>query len=82
MLDLTAADNGGDSPSLGKPVSLHAQCDKEGSGASSSTGELVVINTFRKRRSSKALSRPAQHLKRAQCLPQGNTSDAGSACPV
>ena len=41
-----------------------------------------MIATSRKRRSSEALSRPAQCSKRAQHLPQSDTSDAGSACPV
>ena len=49
MLKLTAADNSEDSPLLGKPVSLYAQCNKEGSEALSSTGELMVVDTFRKR---------------------------------
>ena len=44
--------------------------------------ETVVVATFRKRRSSEALSRPAQCLKKVQCLFQGDTSDAGSAYPV
>ena len=49
MLKSTAADNSEDLPLLDKPVSLYAQCDEEGSEVSLLTGELVVVNTFRKR---------------------------------
>ena len=49
MLELTAVDNSGDPPPLSKPVSLHAQCNEEGSEVSLSTGELVVVDTSRKR---------------------------------
>ena len=55
MLKSTAADNSEDSPSLSKPVGLCAQCNKEGSEVSLSTGELVVIDTFRKRQGSRVI---------------------------
>ena len=80
MLNSTAADNDEDLSLLSKPVDLYAQCNEKGSEVLLLTGELVVVDTFRKKRSSEALSRPAQCLKRVQHLPQGNTSDAESAC--
>ena len=49
MLKLTAADNSKDLSLLSKSVSLCAQCNKKGSKMLSSTDELVVIDTFRKR---------------------------------
>ena len=55
MHDLTATDNSGDLPLLSKPVDLCAQCNKEGSGALLSTGELMVVNTFRKRQGSRVV---------------------------
>ena len=55
MLNLTAADNSEDPPLLSKPVSLYAQCDEEGSEVSSSTDELMVVNTFRKRQRSRVI---------------------------
>ena len=81
MLKPTAADNGGDLPLLSKPVGLCAQCDEEGSGASLSTGELVVVNTSRKRWGSRVVQRSVQRLKRARRLPSSDVSDRGS-CPV
>ena len=49
MLEPTATDNSEDLSSLSKPVDLYAQCNEEGSEVSSLTGELVMVNTFRKR---------------------------------
>ena len=81
MLNLTAADNSEDLPLLSKPVSLHAQCDEEGSEASLSTGELMVIDTFRKRQKSRVVQQSVQHLKRVRCLPLSDIFNR-SSCPV
>ena len=75
------ADNSGDLLLLSKPVGLCVQCDEEGSGASSSTGELIVVNTSRKRQGSRVVQQSVQRLKRARCLPLSDISDRGS-CPV
>ena len=45
-------DNSEDLPSLSKPVSLCAQCNEEGSEALLLTGELMVVDTSRKRQRS------------------------------
>ena len=81
MLNPTAADNGGDLPPSGKPVGLHAQCNEEGSGASSSTGELVVVNTSRKRQESRVVQQSVQRSKRTRCLPSSDVFNR-SSCPV
>ena len=81
MLEPTAADNSEDLPSLSKPVGFHAQCNGEGSGASLSTGELVVINTFRKRWGSRVIQQSVQRLKRVRHLPSSDVFNRGS-CPV
>ena len=81
MLDLMAVNNSEDLPLLSKPVDLCAQCDEKGSGALLSTGELIVINTFRKRWGSRVVQQSVQCLKRARHLPLSDVSDRGS-CPV
>ena len=81
MLDFTAADNDEDSPLLSKPVGLCAQCNKEGSEVSLSTGELIVIDTFRKRQESRMVQQSVQHLKRVRCLSLSDVFNRGS-CSV
>ena len=64
-----------------KPVSLWAQCDKEGSG-SKSTGEFVVVATStRKRKGNGVGKEPVWRSKRARCLPLHDASNGGDTCP-
>ena len=49
MLKSTAVDNSEDSSLLSKSVSLYTQCNKKDSEVLLLTGELVMIDTFRKR---------------------------------
>ncbi|KAA6412680.1 MAG: hypothetical protein FRX48_03672 [Lasallia pustulata] len=76
-----AAGNGGDPPPPNKPVSLQAQCDKEGTG-SKSTGEFVVVNTTaRKRKGNGVGKEPVRRSKRARRLPLDDASNRGDSCP-
>ena len=81
MLNFTAVNNSEDLSLISKPVDLQAQCNEE-RAESLLTDELIIINTFRKRRENEIMNISAQHSKRAWCLPQSNVFNAENICPV